>query len=238
MIYDEFLQAKTCAAQSFGLPCELSEINPILKPHQRDIVKWGVEGGRRAIFAAFGLGKSVMQLEIVRIILSKAGGRGLIVTPLGVRQEFKRDAAMLGIDTSFIRLNDEYDQWEISGKPHNFLTNYESIRDSKLDPKRFTVVSLDEAAVLRGFGGSKTFREMMGHFEGSGIYRFVATATPSPNEFIELLAYAAFLDIMDVGGAKTRFFKRNSVKADELTINPEKEKEFWLWMASWAIFIH
>ena len=237
MTYDEFLQAKTCAAQSFGLPCELSEINPILKPHQRDIVKWAVEGGRRAIFAAFGLGKSVMQLEIVRIILSKTGGRGLIVTPLGVRQEFKRDAAMLGIDTSFIRLNDEYDQWEISGKPHNFLTNYESIRDSKLDPKRFTVVSLDEAAVLRGFGGSKTFREMMGHFEGSGIYRFVATATPSPNEFIELLAYAAFLDIMDVGGAKTRFFKRNSVKADELTINPEKEKEFWLWMASWAIFI-
>ncbi len=237
MTYDEFLKAKVCVSSSFGLPCEQSEINPLLKPHQRDIVQWAVQGGRRAIFAAFGLGKSMMQLEIVRIILSKVGGRGLIVTPLGVRQEFARDAGMLGIDTSFLRSNEEYDQWEITGKPHNFLTNYESIRESKLDPKRYTVVSLDEAAVLRGFGGSKTFREMMGHFEGSGIYRFVATATPSPNEFIELLAYAAFLDIMDVGGAKTRFFKRNSVKADELTINPEKDKEFWLWMASWAIFI-
>jgi hypothetical protein len=68
-------------------------------------------------------------------------------------------------------------------------------------------------------------------------YRFVATATPSPNEYIELLAYCAFLGVMDVGQAKTRFFKRNSEKADQLTIHPHKEREFWLWMASWALFV-
>jgi hypothetical protein len=68
-------------------------------------------------------------------------------------------------------------------------------------------------------------------------FKFVATATPSPNEYIELLAYAAFLEVMDVGQAKTRFFKRNSEKADQLTIHPHKEDEFWLWVNSWAAFI-
>jgi hypothetical protein len=101
----------------------------------------------------------------------------------------------------------------------------------------FSGVSLDEASILRGFGGSKTFREFMRLFEGKSTYRFVATATPSPNEFIELLAYAAFLDVMDVGQAKTRFFKRNSTNADDLTLHPHKEREFWLWVSSWAIFL-
>jgi DNA modification methylase len=68
-------------------------------------------------------------------------------------------------------------------------------------------------------------------------FRFVATATPSPNEYIEILAYAAFLGIMDVGQAKTRFFKRDSEKADALTLHPHKEREFWLWVASWALFV-
>jgi hypothetical protein len=65
----------------------------------------------------------------------------------------------------------------------------------------------------------------------------VATATPSPNEYIELLAYAEVLGVMDIGQAKTRFFKRNSEKADQLTLHPHKEREFWLWVASWALFI-
>jgi hypothetical protein len=84
------------------------EINPILKPHQRAIVRWAIAGGRRAIFAAFGLGKSVIQIEIVRIIMRHAGGRGLIIViPLGVRQEFMRDAAMLGVPIKFIRRMEE-----------------------------------------------------------------------------------------------------------------------------------
>jgi hypothetical protein len=68
-------------------------------------------------------------------------------------------------------------------------------------------------------------------------YKFVATATPSPNEYVELLAYAAFLEVMDVGQAKTRFFKRNSEEADDLTLHPHKEEEFWLWVNSWAAFV-
>lgn len=230
--YRAFLAAKSRLSAETGFPCDASEVNPFLKPHQRDMVAWAVRGGRRAIFTAFGMGKTLIQLETVRLVLAKSGlRRGLIVLPLGVRQEFKADAAKIGLPVTFIRTDAEI------GADGIYLTNYESVREGKLDPKLFDVVSLDEAAILRGFGGSKTFRTFMAHFEGSGTYRFVATATPSPNEFIELLAYAAFLDIMDVSQAKTRFFKRNSEKADALTLHPHKEEEFWLWVASWAIFV-
>lgn len=242
MEYNDFLKAKVAVAAEYGEPIQASDINPILKAHQRAMVQWLVNGGRRACFAAFGLGKSVIQLETVRICRQRAGGMGLIVIPLGVRQEFVRDAAMLGTTVKFIRRIEEAED------PDGiYLTNYESIRDGKLDPRLFSATSLDEASILRGFGSSKTFREFMALFAGDdrkagvkrdGIrYRFVATATPSPNEYIELLAYAAFLGIMDVGQAKTRFFKRNSEKADQLTLHPHKEREFWLWVASWAIFV-
>ena len=243
MDYQNFIKNKVKLAEQFGFTVQDSEINQVLKPHQRDMVRWMVKMGRAACFAAFGLGKSVIQLEAVRLTLERAGGNGLIVIPLGVRQEFIRDAAMLGIPVKFIRRVEEATEARI------YLTNYETIRDGKIDPRHFTVASLDEASILRGFGGTKTFREFMALFAGDRKtmdervigeavpFRYVATATPSPNEFIELLAYSAFLGVMDVGQAKTRFFKRNSEKADELTIHPHKEREFWLWVASWALFV-
>jgi len=233
MTYEEFIQQKATFEPGRGLPCELSEINPILKPHQRDIVCWAVRGGQRAIFAAFGLGKTFMQLEIARLVTEKTGKPFLIVAPLGVRQEFRRDGEKLGIYLAFGKCTNDFDN-DVSAI---CLTNYESIREGKIDISLFGGISLDEASILRGFGGTKTFREFMRLFEGTGMYRFVATATPSPNEYIELLAYAAFLDVMDVGQAKTRFFKRDSTNADHLTLHPHKEREFWLWVSSWAIFL-
>lgn len=237
--YAEFLDSKAAIARESGFPdADPADVNPVLKPHQRDAVLWAVRGGRRAIFASFGLGKSVMQLEAVRLTMAHVGrgARGLIVCPLGVRQEFVRDARdLLGWDEDqlprFVRSHAD------ASEPGIYLTNYESIRDGKLDPTGFDVITLDEAAILRGFGGTKTFRELMRLYEGSSAYRFVATATPSPNDYIELLAYAAFLDVLDVGQAKTRFFKRDSEHADNLTLLPHMESEFWHWVASWALFI-
>lgn len=232
-VYEEFLRAKAQLATSAGfLDVAVEDVSPVLKPHQRDAVVWAVRGGRRALFESFGLGKTLQQLEIARLILQRlGGGRGLIVCPLGVRQEFVRDARLLGLEPRFVR-----SEAEASGDGI-FLTNYETVREGKLDPRAFEVVSLDEAAILRGFGGTKTFREFMALYEGTANYRFVATATPSPNDYIELLAYAAFLDILDVGQAKTRFFKRDSEHADELTLLPHMEHEFWMWVASWALFL-
>lgn len=231
--YREFLAAKAAVAPLRGFEVEDAEISAVLKPHQRDMVIWACRLGRAALFASFGLGKTLVQLEILRLIHQREGGDCLIVCPLGVRQEFRRDAAMIGLDPQFIRRPEERtaDHWL-------FLTNYESVRDQKLDPRLFSAVSLDEAAILRGFGGTATFRRLMDLFEGSGRYRFVATATPSPNEYIELLAYAGFLGVLDIGQGKTRWFKRDSEQADHLTLLPHKETEFWVWVASWALFVN
>ena len=229
MNYDEFVKDKVNFEKSYGHPVDDSDIHPILLPHQRDIVRWAVLGGRRAIFASFGLGKSVIQLETVRLTLEKSGGYGLIICPLGVRQEFKRDAEMLGIHVEFVRTTDEM------GEPGIYLTNYESVRDGKLDLAQFTAVSLDEASVLRSYG-SKTYQTFLTLFD-SIPHRFVATATPSPNRHKELIHYAGFLGIMDTGQSLTRFFQRDSTQANNLRLYPHKEREFWLWLNTWAIFL-
>lgn len=228
MDYDTFLAAKAAIAPTVGRRVEVADLHPILKPHQRLIVQWACLGGRRAIFAAFGLGKSIMQLETLRHV-TPASGRALIVCPLGVRGEFRRDAAKLGLTTRFVRRTAEVDQ------PGLYITNYESVRDGRLDPGLFDAVSLDEASVLRSYG-SKTYQTFLALFD-SVPYRFVATATPSPNRYKELIHYAGYLGVMDTGNALTRFFQRDSTKANNLTLYPHKEAEFFLWLNSWAVFL-
>ncbi len=230
MEYVDFLKGKIKLAEFGGFEVSDEEINPILKPHQRDIVKWAVRGGSRAIFAAFGLGKSVMQIETLRLVQKYDGGNVLVVAPLGVRQEFKIDGKMLGLDFEFIRT-----PAEMREGCNFYITNYESVRDGKLDPNIFSAVSLDEASVLRSYG-SKTYQTFLSLFHAVK-FRFVATATPSPNRYKELIHYAGFLGIMDTGQALTRFFQRDSTQANNLTLYPHKEKEFWLWLNSWAIFL-
>lgn len=228
--YRQFLEAKIRMADEAGFDVGEDEINPILKPHQRAIVRWAVRGGRRAIFASFGLGKSLMQLETLRLILERAGGRGLVIVPLGVRQEFRRDAAMLGLDITFIRRIEE------AGESGLYMTNYETVRDGKIDPNAFTAVSLDEASVLRSYG-SKTYQTFLALFDRVP-FRFVATATPAPNRYKELIHYAGFLGVMDTGQALTRWFQRDPSKAGNLTLFPHKSREFWLWLASWSVMLH
>ncbi|NCD35437.1 MAG: DNA methylase N-4, partial [Spartobacteria bacterium] len=101
--YMEFVTRKIVTAVRSGFTVQPGEINPLLFEHQRDIVQWALDGGRRAIFAAFGLGKSFMQIEAMKHIGKREGGRQLIICPLGVRQEFKADAAKLGMTISFVR---------------------------------------------------------------------------------------------------------------------------------------
>jgi DNA modification methylase len=237
--YDAFLREKVAFDRSFGFEVSDDELSPIFRPghalfqpHQADVVKWAVAGGRRAIFARYGMGKSVMQLEVLRLIVARVGGRALIVAPLGVRFDIVRDGRdLLDVDVRFIRTTAEVDA-EWSGI---YVTNYESVRDGKLDVSLFTAVSLDEAAVLRSFG-SETYQRFLPLFSDVP-YRFVATATPSPNRHKELIHYAGFLGIMDTGAALTRFFQRDSSKAGNLTLYPHKRREFWLWLNTWACFL-
>lgn len=230
--YYNFLRGKINIAPESGFDVLPEDVSSVLKPHQRDSVIWAIRGGRRALFESFGLGKTIQQIEICRIITSKKGGKALIVCPLGVKQEFTEDARnLLGLNIKYIKTRQEAEQAEES----ILITNYERVRDGDIDPKYFKVTSLDEASVLRSFG-SKTYQTFLDKFKGVD-YKFVCTATPSPNKYKELIHYAGYLEIMDTGLALTRFFQRDSTKANNLTLYPHKEQEFWLWMSSWALFV-
>ncbi len=233
MNYLEFLKSKIELAPVSGFGVDPSEVHPALKPHQRDAVIWAVKGGRRALFESFGLGKTIQELEFCRLVVKHKSGKALIVLPLGVRQEFERDAVkLLGMDPpEYVRNMKEVG----AAKGDILMTNYERVRDGDIDPKCFTATSLDEASVLRSFG-SKTYQTFLDKFKGVQ-YKLVSTATPSPNKYKELIHYAGYLEIMDTGQALTRFFQRDSTKANNLTLYPHKEDEFWLWMSSWALFI-
>lgn len=230
--YHQFLETKIKMAPQVGFDVPDDAVNPALFGFQRDVVRWGVAGGRRAYFLRFGLGKTVVGLETERLILERAGGAGLIIMPQDVRHEFRDDARnVLGWteELPFIRRMEDMNPNGIN------LTNYETVRDGKLDVSAFTVVDLDEAAVLRSYG-SKTFQEFLTQFEDVR-FKYVQTAIPSPNRFKELIHYAGFLGVMDTGQALTRFFGRNSQKAGDLQLYPHKAQEFFLWLNSWAIFL-
>lgn len=233
MTYKEFLESKIELAQDSGFVVDHAKINKALKPHQRDAVMWALKGGRRALFESFGLGKTIQEIEFCHLAAEHCGGRALIVLPLGVKQEFTRDAVeILGYEKpEYCRTMEEVEQ----STSQIVLTNYERVRDGDIRPEYFVATSLDEASVLRSFG-SKTYQTFLDKFK-SVPYKLVATATPSPNKYKELIHYAGYLEVMDTGQALTRFFQRDSTKANNLTLYPNMEDEFWMWVSSWALFV-
>lgn len=233
MTYKEFLETKIELATESGFIVDPEKVNKVLKPHQRDAVVWALKGGRRALFESFGLGKTVQELEFCHLAAEHSKGRALIVLPLGVKQEFTHDAVeVLGYEKpQYCRTMQEVRECS----SQIVLTNYERVRDGDIRPDYFAATSLDEASVLRSFG-SKTYQTFLDKFKNVP-YKLVATATPSPNKYKELIHYAGYLEVMDTGQALTRFFQRDSTKANNLTLYPNMEDEFWLWVSSWALFI-
>ena len=234
--YIEFLKDKMAICHNTGFEVNPEELTVSLYPHVKDTVRWAIAGGCRAIFSSFGMQKTVTQLEIIRVILKHERGKGLIVCPKRVVTEFLTQAEQhLNMPVTYVRTMQEVQECQTD----IMVTNYERVRDGedgvRIEPSYFTVTSLDEASVLRGFG-TKTYQEFLPLF-ANVPYRFVATATPSPNRYKELIHYAGYLGVMDTGQALTRFFQRDSTKANNLTLYPHKEKEFWLWISTWALFL-
>lgn len=236
LAYLDFLKKKMAISAQSGFEVSESDLTESLYPHVKDTVRWAVSGGCRAIFSSFGMQKTVTQLEILRIIIKAKGGKGLIVCPKRVVVEFVTQSRQhLDMEVTYVRTMDEVKACQTD----IMVTNYERVRDGeegvRIDPNYFTATSLDEASVLRGYG-TKTFQEFLPLFSNVR-YKFVATATPSPNRYKELIHYAGYLGVMDTGQALTRFFQRDSTKANNLTIYPGKENEFWLWVSTWAVFL-
>ena len=152
MTYLEFLKTKIELAKESGFEINADDLNPALKPHQKDAVAWALKGGRRALFESFGLGKTVQEIEFCHQAAVHENGRALIVLPLGVKQEFTRDAVeVLGYEKpEYCRTMEEVKR----SSSEIVITNYERVRDGDIDPAYFSASSLDEASVLRSFGST------------------------------------------------------------------------------------
>ena len=175
-----------------------------------------------------------VQCAVAKALHQHTGQKFLLVCPLGVRHQFqKQDGPVLGLDWQYCRTDAEI---EAATSPY-IITNYERVRDGGIIPAKhnFCGASLDEGSLLRSLGSktSNEFHELFAEIP----HRWVCTATPSPNNFREIIYYADFLGIMDKGQILTRFFQRNPDKAGDLTLNPTSEEEYWLWVASWALFL-
>lgn len=233
--YIEFLKGKVIDTDGSGIAISDHEMFPHLKPHQIDTVKWALKQGKALIASSFGLGKTRIQLEIARLVVNKTKKNFLVVCPLGVKYQFQEeDGPIMGQRWIYVKNMKDVRN---ADTPY-LITNYERVRDGNLNIPEMNLggVSLDEGSVLRSLG-SKT--QQLFNLVFSGVpYRFVATATPSPNDYTELLNYADFFGIMPRGNALTRWFKRDSSKAGNLKLNQSNAKEFWLWVASWALFIY
>lgn len=238
MEYIDFLRQKMAVSTENGFEVNDIELTDSLFPHVKDTVKWALKGGQRAIFSSFGMQKTVTQLEILRLIAIHENGKCLVVCPRRVVVEFETQAKMwLNLPVKYVRTMEEV--MENERDYDIFITNYERVRDDivggRIDPNYFVATSLDEASVLRQFD-TKTYQTFLPLF-ANVKYKFVATATPSPNRYDEMVQYAGYLGVMDTNQAIQRFFKRDQTKNNNLTLYPNKEEEFWIWVSTWALFI-
>lgn len=232
--YQEFLESKITLTERRGFDVALDELHPGNKPHQNDVIRWAAGLGSALIALRFGLGKTRIQCELARLIHARTGKKFLVICPLGARHQFiQKDGPALGMHWQYVRNDDEM----YAAETPFLITNYERVRDGDITSALFFLggVSLDEGSVLRSLG-SKTY-QVFYELLKDVPHRYVATATPDPNNTKELIYFAQFLGIMDAGQALTRWFKRDPQKAGHLTVHPLHEKDFWLWVSSWALFL-
>lgn len=230
--YEDFLKGKIVAHTPRGIDIDPSELHPSTKPHQRDAIVWAAKSGCALLGAKFGLGKTHVQIELCRITRAKTGGKAMIIAPLGVRSQFTHeDGPRLGVSIEYVKTDADIE----ASTADILITNYERYRDGIITNTDFAIICLDEGAVMRSLG-AKTYHTYNRLFKNVP-YKFVSTATPSPNRYLELLQYSEFLGVMDKSQAKTRFFKRDSEQANNLTLLPSHEKDFWVWVSSWALFV-
>lgn len=224
MEYEHFLNSKTKKYESSGF--EVKEVSSILFDFQQDIVKWALKKGKSAIFAGTGLGKTGMQLEWAKNVCDHTKGDVLILAPLSVSEQTVREGAKFGVDVNICRSQADV----INGIN---ITNYEMLHN--FDISNFIGVVLDESSILKSFTG-KVRNEIIQSFE-STPYRLACTATPSPNDYMELGNHAEFLNVMSRSEMLSMFFVHDGGSTSKWRLKGHCEESFWEWVASWAVML-
>lgn len=222
--YDNFLSSKLVTVPPVGFAVDPSRFNPSLFPWQQAIVSYCSQLGRAAIFAGCGLGKTLMEMQWCEIISREVDAPSLILTPLGVRAQFAREAAKFGFAVTSCE-----DRRDVRAGIN--ITNYDRL--DKFDPSVFGAVGLDEASILKNFMGM-TKRQLEEAFANTP-YKLAATATPAPNDWMEILNIAQWLGIMPSNEALARWFINDPMNVGHYVLKAHAEADFFLWLASWAV---
>ena len=217
--YESYLKTKLAGVPRIGI--DHGDLHPILFPWQKDLVSRALRRGRFALFTDTGTGKTLMQLEWARHI----PGRVLILAPLAVAEQTVREGALLDMDPKYLREDD--------GKTQVVVANYEML--SHFDPAQFQGVVLDESSILKSFTG-KIRTAIIEAFQGTP-YRLACTATPAPNDHMELGNHSEFF------GEKTRtemlaeYFVHDGATTQAWRLKAHAQDIFWRWICSWAAFM-
>lgn len=226
MNYHEFLNNKKKYTLPKGFDVDTKDISDKLFEWQKECVKWALKKGKSALFEACGLGKTMQQLEWANQICKLTDGSVLIVAPLGVAvQTAKEEAPKLGVEVNIIRQTNEI-------KKGINIINYEMLET--IDTTEFVGVVLDESSILKNFTGK--VRVKITECFRYTPYKLCCTATPAPNDYMELLNHAEFLDIMSSAQALSIYFI-NDMKTGQWRLKGHATVEFWRWVSSWALNI-
>lgn len=226
MEYQEFLKKKEYSQVDAGFDGEAMWIPESIKPFQRDCVEYACRRGRSALFADTGLGKTLMQLSWAHRVMSYTEKPVLVLAPLCVAQQTVREGNKFGIQAEYMR-----SPTDTNCMIH--VTNYEMLKN--FNPKHYSGIVLDESSILKGMNGK--LRKSITDFAESIPYRLSCTATPSPNDFMELGTQSEFLGIMSQTEMLATFFIHDGSDTSKWRLKGHARKKFWEWLATWAIVI-
>lgn len=226
MTYEEFLKTKDLERIEAGFDVDKDDLNPHLFPFQREIVAWSLKKGKAAEFTDCGTGKTIMQMEFAYQVHKKTGGKALIIAPLAVVGQTKKEGAKFGYDINICRTQADV-------KDGINITNYEMIEH--FTASSFVCVVLDESSILKSFTSS-TRNLLIDKFQMTP-YRLACTATPSPNDHSEIGNHAEFLGIMTRTEMLATYFIHDGSDTSKWRLKGYGEKKFWEWVATWAVCV-
>lgn len=224
--YRKFLSSKTVLVEPSGFDVDGRALNPMLFDWQQEIVRWALRRGKAALFEDCGLGKTPQQLEWARLVHAATGGNVLILAPLAVTAQTQREGRKFGIAVNIC-------ETQADVQPGINITNYEKLHH--FERKGWAGIVLDESSILKAYDG-KT-RKLLNRFARPIPYRLACTATPAPNDLIELTNHAEFLDIMSGKEIIALFFTQDGNTTHSWRLKGHAREAFWQWMAQWSVAI-
>lgn len=227
MDYQTFLQSKSKRFMGDGFACDRAILPPSMFEWQQKIVQWACLKGRCAIWADTGLGKTIMQLAWADQVVRQTGQSVLILTPLAVSSQTVKEAERFGLRAMIAHGENDI------GGPGIYVTNYQKLH--RFNASVFGGVVLDESSILKSFTGK--VKNLLEQTFKQTPFRLACTATPAPNDHLELGNHGQFLGIMNSNEMISRWFINDAMEAGNYRLKGHAKANFWRWMASWALVI-